>query len=341
MGEKNRYWKLVRRPVGADYASALELVEDETPELTDGDVLIRNAYFSLDAGTRMWMGAREDSYSPPTPLGSPVIGMVLGKVIASRHPDFRAGDLARAYGQWSDFSVSRPDETYVERVSWSLDDLRQYLAVFGPNGWTSYLGVVEYGAAKAGDTFVVSAASGVTGALAGQVAAQLGCRVIGITGSAEKAAWLTGELGFDAAVNHGDGDVAGQLSALCPAGIDVYFDNVGGAILDAALENMALFGRVAVCGLLLNYGTDGPVPGPYKFDQVLMKRLQFTGFFSPDFYHRGPDVDRLMRPWYEAGKMRMVFDVTDGLDNTLTAYGKLFSGGKLGKSLVRLVDPND
>ncbi|MCP2169116.1 NADP-dependent oxidoreductase [Goodfellowiella coeruleoviolacea] len=341
MGEQNRVWKLVRRPVGNDYAAAVELVAEGVPDLVDGDVLIRNAYLSLDAGTRMWMSAREDSYSPPTPLGSPVISTVLGTVVDSRHPDYRAGDLVRAYGQWADFSVSRPDEVYVERVSRRLDDPRQHLAVFGANGWTAYLGVVEYGEARAGETFVVSAASGVTGALAGQIAAQVGCRVIGITGSAEKAAWLTGELGFDAAVNHRDGDVAEQLRALCPQGIDVYFDNVGGPILDAALGNMALFGRVAVCGLLHNYGREGRVPGPERFDQILMKRLRFTGFFSPDFYHRGPEVNRVLRPWYEAGKLRMRFEVTDGLEHTLIAYGTLFSGAKVGKALVRLADPLD
>jgi NADPH-dependent curcumin reductase CurA len=336
MVKKNRYWMLARRPNGNNYASALELVEEEIPPLVDGDVLIRNVYFSLDAGTRMWMSAREDSYSPPTPLNSPVIGMVLGTVIESRHPDFRPGDLARAYGQWSDFSISRPDDTYVERVSWQLDDLRQHLAVYGPNGWTAYLGVVEYGKTKPGETFVVSAASGVTGALAGQVAAQLGCRVIGITGSAQKGAWLTDELGFAATIDYRQEDVATRLRELCPQGIDVYFDNVGGTILDAALENMALFGRVAVCGLLVNYDKETPIPGPYKFDQVLMKRLEITGFFSPDFYHRGPDVNRKMQPWYEAGKLKMEFDVTQGLENTLEAYEKLFTGKKIGKSLVQL-----
>ncbi|SHE39913.1 hypothetical protein SAMN05444392_101325 [Seinonella peptonophila] len=338
MAKLNRYWKLARRPVGNDFASALELVEHELETLVDGDVLIQNAYFSLDAGTRMWMSPREDSYSPPTPLHSPIIGMVLGRVVESRHPDFRSGDLVRAYGQWSDFSISRPDETYVERVSWQLDDLLQHLAVFGPNGWTAYLGVVEYGQTKPGDTFVVSAASGVTGALAGQVAAQLGCRVIGITGSTQKEAWLKEELGFDATIDHRQEDVAMRLRELCPEGINVYFDNVGGTILDAALENMALFGRVAVCGLLVHYDKETPVPGPYKFDQILMKRLQFTGFFSPDFYHRGPDVNRILKSWYEAGKLKMRFDVTQGLENTLEAYGKLFNGQKIGKSLVQVAD---
>ncbi|HVV09397.1 NADP-dependent oxidoreductase [Amycolatopsis sp.] len=183
----------------------------------------------------------------------------------------------------------------------------------------------------------MSAASGVTGALAGQIAKQHGCRVVGITGSAEKSAWLTGELGFDAAVVRGDGDLPGALRAACPDGIDVYFDNVGGTVLDAALENMALFGRVAVCGLLANYDRTGP----YKFDQILMKRLTMTGFFSPDFYHRGPDINRRLLPWYAGGALKMAFDVTQGLENTLAAYTKLFTGGKLGKALVQVSEATE
>ncbi len=336
MGDVNRYWVLARRPEGNDYTAALELAEGEVPELADGEVLVRNALLSLDAGTRMWMGPREDSYSPPTPLGSPVIGMVVGPVVASRHPDFRKGDLARAYGQWSDFSVCRPDAAYTERISWRLDDPRQHLAVFGPNGWTAYLGVLEYTATKPGETFVVSAASGVTGALAGQIAKLQGCRVVGITGSRNKCEWITGELGFDAAIDYSSEDVSSALEVACPDGIDVYFDNVGGQILDDCLSQMALFGRVGICGLINNYDKVDPIPGPYKFDQVLMKRLTITGFFSPDFYHRGPDVDRHMRPWYEAGQLKMVFDVTDGLEHTLEAYAKLFTSAKVGKSLVKV-----
>ncbi len=336
MADVNRTWVLVRRPQGTDFTGALELTDGVVPELADGEVLVRNALLSLDAGTRMWMNPREDSYSPPTPLGSPVIGMVLGTVVASRHPDFRQGDLARAYGQWSDFSVCRPDVAYAERLSWRLDDLRQYLAVFGPNGWTAYLGVLEYTQTRPGDTFVVSAASGVTGALAGQIAKLRGCRVVGITGSKAKGAWIVDELGFDAAVDYRSEDVGEALAEACPDGIDVYFDNVGGDILDACLANMALFGRVGICGLIVNYDKDGPIPGPYKFDQILMKRLTMVGFFSPDFYHRGPDVDRHMRPWYEAGQLKMTFDVTEGLEHTLDAYAKLFTSAKVGKSLVQL-----
>ncbi len=336
MPDLNRYWVLARRPEGNDYAAALELAEAPVPGLADGEVLVRNALLSLDAGTRMWMGPREDSYSPPTPLGSPVIGMVVGPVVASKHPDYRAGDLARAYGQWSDYSVCTPNLSYCERISWNLDDARQHLAVFGPNGWTAYLGVLEYTATKPGDTFVVSAASGVTGALAGQVAKLHGCRVVGITGSPEKCEWITRELGFDAAIDYSREDVGRALASTCPEGIDVYFDNVGGQILDDCLAHMALFGRVGICGLINNYDKVDPIPGPYKFDQVLMKRLTIIGFFSPDFYHRGPDVDRRMRPWYEAGKLKMAFDVTEGLEHTLDAYAKLFTSAKVGKSLVQI-----
>jgi len=334
----NRTWVLARHPDGRDFSRAVELVDAPIDTLRDGDVLIRNGLLSLDAGTRMWMNPREDAYMPPTPLGSPVIGMVVGVVEDSRHPDYRSGDLVRAYGQWSDLSVSRPDDTYVERVSWGLDDLRQHLAVFGPNGWTAYLGIAEYCQARPGETVVVSAASGVTGALAGQVAKQLGCRVIGITGSPAKCEWVTGVLGFDAAIDHRRGDVEGALRALCPEGVDVNFENVGGDILDAVLANMALFGRVGICGLIINYEHEELLPGPRRFDQVLMKRLRYIGFFSPDFYVRGPEVNRIMRPWYEAGALRMEFDETPGLERTLEAYTKLFTGDKVGKSLVRVGD---
>lgn len=338
MTDTNRVWFLARRPTEDSFADALELVERPIAALHDGDILVRNGLLSLDAGTRMWMGARQDSYSPPTPLGTPVIGMVVGEVVESRHPDYRAGDLVRAYGQWSDLSISRPDDVYVERVSRQIDDPRQYLASLGPNGWTAYLGIVEYTRTLPGETVVVSAASGVTGALAGQVAKQLGCRVIGITGSDEKCAWIKDELGFDGAINHRSADIGLALADLCPEGINVYFENVGGPILDAVLPQMALFGRVGICGLLLNYDQDDSIPGPYKFDQILMKRLTMTGFFSPDFYHRGPSVNHVMRPWYEAGKIKMVFDETVGLENTLSAYAKLFTGSKLGKALVRVGD---
>jgi NADPH-dependent curcumin reductase CurA len=336
MSTANRNWIMARRPKADDFDAALELASAPLQDLRDGDVLIRNIHLSMDAGTRMWMNAREDSYQQPTPVGSPVQGMVIGEVTGSRHPEYRKGDLVRAYGQWADFSIARPDEIYVARVSPRLDDLRQYVAVFGPNGWTAWVGVVECGLTKAGDTFVVSSAAGATGMLAGQVAKALGARVIGITGSDEKCAWITQDLGFDAAVNYKTQNVAAALRALCPDGIQVYYDNVAGEVLDGVLPNMALYGRVALCGLIANYAADEPVPGPYKFDMILMKRLTIVGFFSPDFYHRGEDINRRMRSWYESGQLRMVFDEVQGLENTVAAYRKLFTGANRGKVIVTL-----
>jgi len=336
MAETNRYWRLDAYPQGTDFPSAVRLAEEPLPEPGDREVRVRNLWLSLDAGTRMWMTPREDSYMPPTPLGSKVIGFVLGRVEASRHPGFREGDLVRAYGQWADHSLLRPDLGDV----WTLDpiaDMRQHFAVLGPNGWTAYVGLAEYGGVRPGETVLVSAAAGATGLLAAQFARMMGCRVIGIAGGAAKCALLTGRYALDAAIDYKGEDVAARLRALAPAGIGCYFDCVGGPMLDAVLPNMAMNGRVAICGLIATYDK-AERSGPAAFDLVLMKRLTIAGFFSPDFYFRGEEINRLTRPWLEAGRVGMEFDVTNGLENALHAYGKLFSGGNVGKTMVRLAD---
>jgi NADPH-dependent curcumin reductase CurA len=334
----NRCWRLARRPVEHEYAEALDLDEVSLPALDAGQVLVRNGYLSLDAGTRMWMTDRSDSYDPPAPLGSVLQGQTLGVVAESRHPDFYAGQLLRFRGEWADYTVLTPaDGTYIDTVSWLLPDLRQHLAVMGPNGWTAYVGLVEVGRAKAGETVVVSAASGVTGALAGQIAKLQGCRVVGITGSADKARWITAELGFDAAIDRSaTPDMAAALAAQCPEGIDVYFENVGGAMLDAALGTMAQYGRIAVCGLLADYTGQTARRGPERFDQVLMRRLTVQGFFSADWHWRGPEINRVLGPWHDAGQLRMEFDVADGLEQAPEGYRRLLSGEKVGKSLVQI-----
>ncbi|ARS29459.1 NADP-dependent oxidoreductase [Sphingomonas sp. KC8] len=336
MTNGNRYWQLAAHPEGTDFASAIKLVEEAMPTIGDRQVLVRNLWLSLDAGTRMWMTAREDSYMAPTPLGSKVIGFVLGRVVASRHPDYTAGDLVRAYGQWADHSVLIPDLGDI----WKLDtivDMRQHFAVLGPNGWTAYVGLNEYGRVRPGETVLVSAAAGATGLLAAQFAMQMGCRVIGIAGGAGKCAMLTDRYGLAAAIDYKAENVAARLGAIAPGGIDCYFDCVGGPMLDQILPNMAMNGRVAVCGLIATYDK-ADRSGPKTFDLVLMKRLTIAGFFSPDFYFRGEEINRLTRPWLDGGRVDMEFDVTDGLENTLTAYGKLFSGGNVGKTMVRLAD---
>lgn len=336
MSTENRHWVLAKRPVGNGYAEAFALETETLPALTEGQILVANKVLSMDSGTRMYMTDREDSYQPGTPLGAKLIGTVLGVVTQSRHPAYNAGDRVRCYGQWADFSVVEPDTTYCTKLDGAHGDLKEYVGIFGANGWTAWVGVVETGAVQVGETFVVSAAAGCTGLMAGQIAKARGARVIGIAGGAAKCALLTGEYGFDAAIDYKAGNVEAELARLCPDGIDVYFDNVGGEILDAALANMALFGRVAVCGLITNYIAQGPVPGPYRFDQVLMKRLRIEGFFSPDFYAREPAFNPELARLAATGTLRLPFEVSKGLEETPAAFTKLFTGANVGKVVVEL-----
>jgi NADPH-dependent curcumin reductase CurA len=328
----HRQWLLLDHPKGVDFAGALRLEEAPRPEPRDGEVLMRNRWLSLDAGTRMWMTPRTDGYQPPLPLGTVVPGQALGDVVASRHPGFREGDLVRGFGQWADHSCVRPELSGLTVLNAGVDDPRQHLGVLGMNGWTAYVGVAEVGRAQPGEMVLVSAAAGSTGLLAMQIARNLGCRTTGIVGGADKGRYLIEAIGADAAIDRRAGDVPARLEAL--GGIDVYFDNVGGPLLDDILPAMNHYGRIALCGLIASYEEDGMAVR--RFDQILMRRLQVTGFFSPDFVQRGPELTAKLRAWYEEGRLTLPFDETRGLENTLSAYAKLFTGGNLGKVIVRL-----
>ncbi len=331
----SRCWKLHQHPVGNDFAAAFRLETGRVPTPADGEVLIRNDYVSLDAGTRMWITPRTDAYQPPLPLGTPMPGLVLGRVVESRAAGFKAGDLVRGFGRWGDHSCVVPAMAALSVLDESVADPRQHLGVLGMNGWTAYHGIVETGRTRPGETVLVSAAAGATGLLAAQIARNMGCRVIGLAGGAEKCRVLVEQFGLHQALDYKSVDVERVLRDV-PGGIHVYFDNVGGPLLDAVLPNMAHYGRVAVCGLVATYTAEGSAPGPKRFDQVLMRRLSITGFFSPDFAARGPEYNALLRPWLDAGRITMPFDETSGLENILTAYGKLFTGANIGKVLVKL-----
>lgn len=329
----NRIWRIARRPEGTDFASALELLDAPLAPLGEGEIRIRNTHLSMDAGTRMWLTSREDGYQPPLPLGGPMTGLVLGEVMESRAGGFRAGDLVRAFGQWADVSTVDAVMSGAIVLDPSVADRRAWFGPLGMNGWTALWGVEQTGAAKAGERVLVSAAAGATGILAVQIAKLLGCEAWGIAGGAAKCAYLTQELGIAGAVDYKAADVGAQLDKA--GGFDVYFDNVGGPLLDQVLTRMNHYGRIAVCGLLADY-TAGTRTSPREFDQVLMRRLRIEGFFSPDFMHEGPALTRRLRDWTEAGQLVMPYDVTQGLENTLTAYAKLFTGANIGKVIVEL-----
>ncbi|MFN3230855.1 MAG: NADP-dependent oxidoreductase [Alphaproteobacteria bacterium] len=334
----NRQWILARRPQGDDFESALEFRETgDAPVPAEGQVLVRPHYLSMDAGTRMWMSPREDAYQPPLPVGAPMSGMMIGEVVETRRPDFAVGDKLRCFGQWADYSAVDESAALFEKLPVEDDiPLPAYLAMGGPNGWTAYVGIANVGEAKPGETVLISAAAGATGSLAGQVAKNLGCRVIGLTSRNEKCAWLTDTAGFDAAINYRTQDVGEELRRLAPDGVDVFFDNVGGDILDTVMGHLAMYARIAICGLVAHYADDGKRPGPMNFDQVLMKRATIKGFFSPDWFSECEVIEKTLKQWYRAGKLTYNLEVVDGLENTLAAYHRLFEGSNIGKVMVKV-----
>lgn len=333
MGRTTRFWRLNARPLGTAFEDALTLIEAPLAEPAAGQVIVRNELLSMDAGTRMWMTDRTDGYQPPLPLGTPMMGLVVGRIVASREAAWPEGMLVRAFGQWGDHSIIDPAMSGAVALDDTVADKRAWLGELGMNGWTALWGIERTGAAKAGETVLVSAAAGATGLLACQVAKALGCTVWGVAGGAEKCAALTGRFGLAGAIDHRSPDVRAQLAAI--GGIDVYFDNVGGPLLDDVLVAMNHYGRVAVCGLVSDYGR-GERTAPLEFDQVLMRRLRIEGFFSPDFMHHGPELTGRLRSWYEVGELALPYDTTRGLGQVLDAYRRMLTGGNLGKVIVEL-----
>ena len=325
---------MVAHPVGTDFARALSLESEELADLAPGEVLIENQLISLDAGTRLWMSPRTDGYQAPLPLGVPMCGLVVGRVLASRHAAAASGDLVRAFGTWSDYSRVVPEATGLMKLDATVSDPREHLGALGMNAWTALVGMTDTAKARPGETVLVSAAAGATGMLAAQIAKIMGCYVIGIAGGPRKCAFLTQELELDGALDYRDAGFEAALGAI-PGGIDAYFDNVGGPLLDTVLPHMAHYGRIALSGLLADYSHEKP-HALERFDQVLMRRLTISGLFSPDFMHRGPELNRKLRRWLDDGRLQMYFDVTPGLEGMLDAYSKLFTGANIGKVLVDL-----
>ena len=332
---RRKVWKLNARPNGINFEEALELVDEEISDPVNGQIQIKLKIISMDAGTRMWMSDRQDSYQPPIELGSSMVGVCLAEVTKSANSDFKEGDLVRGFGEWADFANVDSDSFLV--LEKGLDCDEAYLSALGLNGWTAYVGVMEVGKPKPGENFLVSAAAGATGSLAGQIAKKAGCRVIGLAGSDEKCEWLTKDLGFDIAINYKTENLDEALKKHCPDGVDIYFDNVAGDILDIVMQNLALNARIPLCGLLAQYNKEGArLPGPDNFDQLLMKRATITGFFCPDFLEDGPRIESMLSEWYKEGSLKFKADITEGLENILISYKKIFTGENIGKTLVKL-----
>ena len=338
MARMNKQWRLKHRPEGEIKEGDLELVSVPVPELKDGQVLVRTVYLSLDPTNRIWMSDM-DQYMPPVEVGDVMRGGGLGIVVESRHSNLSPGDVVQGgLSGWQEYFIA--DGAMLPKLpndgSIPLD---AFMSVLGATGMTAYFGLLDIGQPKAGETVVVSAAAGAVGSLVGQIAKIKGCRVVGIAGSDEKCAWITKDLGFDAAINYKKENVLESLKRHCPKGIDVYFENVGGEILDAVLTLINVGGRIPLCGLISTYNATDPVPGPYMFRNILMKRVRVQGFIITDYLPRFPEGVAQMGQWLGEGKLKYKVDIVKGLENAASAVNKLFTGENQGKLLVEVSAP--
>lgn len=331
----NRQWVLRHRPTGAIGPDDLELIESVTPELKDGEVLVRNIYLSLDPTNRIWM-SDQDQYLPPVQIGEVMRGGVIGVVEQSRSASLPVGAVVNpGLGGWQDYTVA--PEAMARRTPLIPGvPLTAYMSVLGATGLTAYFGLMDIGKPEPGETVVVSAAAGAVGSIVGQIAKLKGCRVIGIAGGAEKCRWITQDLGFDAAIDYKSEDVSEALGRLAPNGVDINFENVGGKVMDAVMGHMNNHSRMPLCGMISTYNTDGPVPGPSDFARVLMHRIQIQGFIVIDYLPRAAEAMAELAPWVASGQIKWKAHVEDGLENAVSALDRLFTGDHDGKLLVRV-----
>jgi NADPH-dependent curcumin reductase CurA len=329
---KNRQILLKSRPEGLPTPDNFELVERPVPEPGEGEVLTRTRFLSLDPYMRGRMSAAR-SYAQPVPVGGVMGGGTVGEVVASRDPAFKAGDTVLGFGGWQDYAV-QPGKS-LRKLDPSLAPVSTALGVLGMPGLTAYVGLIDIGQPKAGETVVVSAASGAVGSVVGQLAKLRGCRAVGIAGGAEKCRFVVDELGFDACVDHRAPDFPDALKAACGAGIDIDFENVGGAVLQAVWQRLNDFARIVVCGLVAQYNDTTPAPGP-NLGVLLARRMTMRGFIVSDHQSRGPAFLAEIGPLVRAGRLKYKEDVVEGLERAPGALIGLLQGRNFGKVVVRV-----
>ncbi len=331
----NLQLKLARRPApGMLTPDVFEIVESPVPEPGPGEMRIAIHYVSCDPAMRGWLDDRK-SYVPPVQLGQVMRAYACGVVEASNHPDFRPGDTVAGLFGVQKYAISNGER--VLRPDTSIAPLERWIGGLGMPGWTAYFGLSEVGQPKAGETVVVSAASGAVGSIVGQLAKLKGCRAVGIAGGPEKCSYVTDVLGFDACVDYKAGDLGAQLDAACPQGIDVSFENVGGEVLDAILPRMNTFGRVALCGLISGYNAETAADGPSNFRYVLTQRLTVRGFIVTDWAARIPEAVAALSAWVAEGKLTMREDVrTGGVPAFVETLNLLYTGKNQGKLVLKL-----
>lgn len=330
----NRMIKLARRPQGMVKPEDFRLEEGPVPEPGAGEVRIKIAYVSLDPAMRGWI-TESKSYIPPVAIGETMRSFSVGKVEASNNPAFKVGDAVQGILGVQDYAISSGKG--LVKVDPTQAPLERWIGGLGMPGWTAYFGLLEVGLPKAGETVVVSAASGAVGSIVGQIAKIKGCRAVGIAGGPEKCRYVTEELGFDACVDYKAGKLGAALKAACPSGIDVYFENVGGEILDAVLPLMNVRGRIPLCGLISAYNATELPAGPSNLRYVLTQRLKMQGLIVLDWADRVPEAIGALGAWHKEGKLKIREDVrTSGLASFPAVLNELYTGGNLGKLVLKV-----
>ena len=335
----NRQWVLAARPKGMVKESDFRYQESPITELSDGQFLVRVLYVAFEPAMRGWMEDRA-SYIPPIQLGEVMRGVSVGQVIESKHPAFQPGDCVTGGYGWQEYAVTNGRGGLMPTTPIPREvPLTMPLSVLGITGLTAYFGMLDVGKPQAGETVVVSGAAGATGSVAGQIAKIRGCRVIGIAGGAQKCQWLTKEAHFDAVIDYKSEPVEKRLKELCPNGINIFFDNVGGEILDAALANLALRARIVLCGGISRYNEEELPPGPKNYFALIIQRARMEGFILVDYASRFGEAIPELAGWVASGQIKYQEDIQEGFANAPKTFLRLFEGKNVGKQLLKIADP--
>lgn len=335
MNTTNHQFRLAARPVGMAKRTDWNYVEEPVRPPNDNEVLVKTLYLSLDPAMRGWMNEGK-SYIAPVQIGEVMRAGGVGRVIASKHPGFREGE--HVYGPLGIQEYATLDGKSLTKVDSRIAPLPVYLGALGMPGMTAYFGLLDIGQPKPGQTVVVSGAAGAVGTVVGQIAKIKGCRAVGIAGGKEKCEYLVNELGFDAAVDYKADDVKKTLRQHCPQGVDVYFDNVGGDILDAVLTQLARNARIVICGAISQYNSTTGVRGPANYMSLLVNRASMKGMVVFDYADRYPEAMREMAGWIAAGKLKTREDIVAGIETFPETLLKLFKGENLGKLVLKVAD---
>ncbi|MGE0621537.1 MAG: NADP-dependent oxidoreductase [Pseudomonadales bacterium] len=335
----NRCIVLAARPRGVPREADFRLERRTLPAPADGQILCRNLYVSLDAGFRNWMDADSgDDVLPAMPLDAPVMGLTLSRVLESRHPDYRPGDLLMARFAWEEHTLTDAGD-FISRLPPEPElPLSYYLGVLGDTGLSAYFGLTDYGRIQPGETVLVSAAAGAVGSIAGQIARLLGARAVGICSGREKGERLVRELGFEAFVDRMAADVDRAIAEACPDGVDVYFDNVGGPLLETVLEHISEDARILLCGAVATYNATEPVPGPRNLFRLVTRHAHMHGFMTHLQLPRYDEARAVLTRWINEGKIVVPEYRLEGIGSVPRAFCDLFRGANFGKTVVALTE---